>query len=132
MAFDEFATAYLHDKLRWARSDLLGKLEGLSEYDVRRPLTRTGTNLLGLVKHATISEAHYLESILGRPCSQPIARFDAPGFVNRDSPWATPAESRVEVLGAYEVACRHADGMAHRAKVESAARDADDLGEGRG
>ncbi|MER5789211.1 DUF664 domain-containing protein, partial [Streptomyces sp. NPDC001980] len=25
--------------------------EGLSEYDIRRPLTPTGTNLLGLVKH---------------------------------------------------------------------------------
>jgi hypothetical protein len=27
------------------------KLDGLSEYDARRPMTPTGTNLLGLVKH---------------------------------------------------------------------------------
>lgn len=38
---------YLQD----AREALLWKLEGLSEYDIRRPLVPTGTNLLGLVKH---------------------------------------------------------------------------------
>src|ERR687885_58644 len=32
--------------------DLLSKIDGLSEYDARRPLTPTGTNLLGLVQHA--------------------------------------------------------------------------------
>jgi hypothetical protein len=31
--------------------DLLSKIDGLSEYDVRRPITGTGTNLLGLVQH---------------------------------------------------------------------------------
>jgi len=30
---------------------MLSKLEGLFEYDIRRPLTPTGTNLLGLIKH---------------------------------------------------------------------------------
>ncbi|WP_428966041.1 mycothiol transferase [Micromonospora fluostatini] len=45
------AKANLHRYLREAREALLGKLDGLSEYDVRRPLVPTGTNLLGLVKH---------------------------------------------------------------------------------
>jgi hypothetical protein len=31
--------------------DLLSKVDGVSEYDARRPLTPTGTNLLGLVQH---------------------------------------------------------------------------------
>ncbi len=31
--------------------DLVGKIEGLDEYDARRPLSPTGTNLLGLVQH---------------------------------------------------------------------------------
>ena len=31
--------------------DLLSKIDGLPEYDVRRPVTDTGTNLLGLVQH---------------------------------------------------------------------------------
>jgi hypothetical protein len=41
----------LHDYLQEARDAVLWKLDGLSEYDVRRPLVPTGTNLLGLVKH---------------------------------------------------------------------------------
>src|SRR5512138_823004 len=47
---DEFAKGYLHERLRFTRQALLWKLDGLSEYDIRRPLTVTGTNLLGLVK----------------------------------------------------------------------------------
>ena len=31
--------------------DLLSKIDGLPEYDARRPVTGTGTNLLGLVQH---------------------------------------------------------------------------------
>jgi Protein of unknown function (DUF664) len=42
--------ASLHCSLREVREVLLWKLDGLSEHDIRRPLTLTGTNLLGLVK----------------------------------------------------------------------------------
>ncbi len=49
---DQFAKEYLHEELQWTRESLVWKLDGLSEYDIRRPLTATGTNLLGLVKHA--------------------------------------------------------------------------------
>ena len=58
-------------ELRWylqsARDALLWKLDGLSEYDVRRPLKPTGTNLLGLVKHASYVESGYLADSFGRP-----------------------------------------------------------------
>ncbi|HET6738146.1 MAG TPA: DUF664 domain-containing protein [Kribbella sp.] len=64
---DEFAKTYLHDNLRWVRADLIDKVEGLSEYDVRRPLTYTGTNLLGLIKHLTLTEARYLGELFNRP-----------------------------------------------------------------
>ena len=56
---DAFAKEYLHSDLRDGRATVLWKLEGLAEYDVRRPLTPTGTNLLGLIKHLTITEAWY-------------------------------------------------------------------------
>ena len=49
--------ADLHRYLREARDAVLWKLEGLPEYDARRPLTPTGTNLLGLVKHLASVEA---------------------------------------------------------------------------
>ncbi|MEY2431251.1 MAG: hypothetical protein QOC92_976 [Acidimicrobiaceae bacterium] len=44
------AKDYLHGDLRDVRATMLWKLEGLTEYDARRPLTTTGTNLLGRIK----------------------------------------------------------------------------------
>ena len=64
---DAFAKEYLHNNLWAVRETMLSKVEGLSEYDVRRPLTYTGTNLLGLIKHLSISEAWYFGDIFGRP-----------------------------------------------------------------
>jgi hypothetical protein len=54
---DDFAKDYVHGQLKVTREALVWKLDGLSEYDIRRPLTATGTNLLGLVKHLAIGEA---------------------------------------------------------------------------
>jgi hypothetical protein len=41
------AKSDLHRHLRHSRQTLLWKLDGLSGYDIRRPMTPTGTNLLG-------------------------------------------------------------------------------------
>ena len=57
----------LHRKLREERAALLRSVDGLGEYDRRRPMTPTGTNLLGLVKHLTGIEYGYLGSAFGRP-----------------------------------------------------------------
>ena len=59
---DDFAKEYLHNDLRMVRETMLWKLDGLSEYDARRPLTPTGTNLLGMIKHLTITEAWYFDA----------------------------------------------------------------------
>ncbi len=64
---DDFAKGYLHADLRWVRRSLLFKLEELSEYDVRRPLTKTGTNLLGLIKHLNLTEER---DEPGGPCTR--------------------------------------------------------------
>ena len=56
------------------REALVWKLDGLSEYDVRRPLTLTGTNLLGLVKHNAIWDARYF----GEVFRAPVPRADPP------------------------------------------------------
>jgi hypothetical protein len=64
---DDFAKAYLRSDLRDVREAVLWKLDGLGEYDVRRPLTVTGTNLLGLVKHLSVWEARYFGEVFGRP-----------------------------------------------------------------
>jgi hypothetical protein len=59
--------ADLADYLQGARSAMLWKLDGLTEYDARRPLTPTGTNLLGLVKHLARGEFGYFGETFGRP-----------------------------------------------------------------
>jgi len=45
---------------------MLWKLDGLSDYDARRPLTPTGTNVLGLLKHVAWVELGYFGQVFGR------------------------------------------------------------------
>lgn len=56
---DDFAKGHLYSDLRVTRAAMRWKmkLDGLGEYVVRRPLTATGSNLLGLVKHLSIWES---------------------------------------------------------------------------
>ncbi len=48
---EEFDRETLQRYFTRAFDDLLTKVDGLGEYDARRPLTPSGTNLLGLVQH---------------------------------------------------------------------------------
>lgn len=100
--------AVLHRYLQSARDALLWKLDGLSEYDVRRPLTPTGTNLLGLVKHAAGVELGYLGDTFGRPSGEPLPWLDTDAEPNGDM-WATADESREDIVGLYRRAWAHAD-----------------------
>lgn len=100
--------ADLHRYLQDARDALLWKLEGLSEYDVRRPLTPTGTNLLGLVKHLATVELGYLGEVFGRPSAIPLPWVAEGAEPNADM-WATAEESREAVVGLYRQAWTHAD-----------------------
>ena len=98
--------ADLHSYLRVAREALLWKLDGLSEYDIRRPMTPTGTNLLGLVKHVAGVEIGYFGDTFGRPFDQPLPwSEDEP---NSDM-WAAAGESREQITGLYRRAHAHAD-----------------------
>src|ERR1700730_18254535 len=83
--------------LQAGREAILWKLEGLSEYDVRRPLTPTGTNLLGLVKHLSAVELGYFGDTFGRPFGEPVAWMGLEVDPNADM-WATVAESREYVV----------------------------------
>ncbi|MFI6170655.1 DinB family protein [Nocardia sp. NPDC051052] len=98
----------LHRYLRYAREAMLWKLDGLSEYDVRRPMTPTGTNLLGLVKHLGTIEFGYFGDTFGRPYDEPIAQQDFEADPTADM-WATGEESRAEIIGFYRRAWAHAD-----------------------
>ena len=98
----------LHGSLAKAREAVIWKTEGLSEYDVRKPLTRTGTNLLGLVKHLSVGEAWYFGQTFDRPFSPHLPWWDDDAPEGADM-WATAAESRQEILGTYRAAIAHAD-----------------------
>ncbi len=90
--------ADLHRYLQAAREALLWKLDGLSEYDIRRPLTPTGTNLLGLVKHLAGVELWYFGDAFGRPPSGPRP-WSADDTRNNADMWATADESREQIVG---------------------------------
>lgn len=98
--------ATLHRYLRIAADTLLWKLDGLGEYDVRRPMTPTATNLLGIVKHMAIVTAGYFGAVFGRPFP------DAPAWWDVDEPnvdmWATADESREEIVALYQRVWDHA------------------------
>ncbi|WP_436737993.1 DinB family protein [Streptomyces sp. BBFR102] len=106
--------SYKADLIRYlqeSRDALLWKLDGLSEYDARRPLTPTGTNLLGLVKHLAGVELGYFGDAFGRPYFTEEA-LPAWWWTRATDPHAdmytTPDESREEITGLYRRAWEHA------------------------
>lgn len=100
--------AFLHRYLQAGREALVWKLDGLSEYDVRRPMVPTGTNLLGLVKHLSGCEVGYFGDTFGRPVDEPLPWFEDGAEPNADM-WATADESREQILGLYRRAWAHSD-----------------------
>jgi hypothetical protein len=97
----------LHHYLKRGREVLTWKLDGLGEYDIRRPMTPTGTNLLGLVKHEAGAESAYFGAVFGRPFGEPLP-WDRSGDPNSDM-FATAAESRAGILGLAARIWAHAD-----------------------
>ncbi len=108
----------LHRYLRAQRTSLLSKLDGLDEYAIRRPMTRTGTNLLGLVKHVAYVEMGYFGAVFGRPLEEARPWIEDEGEPNWDM-WATAAESRAEIVGLYHRAWAHADATIDRLPLDA-------------
>ena len=111
--------ADLQRYLQIGRDAVLWKLDGLSEYDVRRPMTPTGTNLLGLVKHLATMELGYFGQVFGRPADEPIPWMAEGADINADM-WATAEESREQILGLYQRACAHSDATIDALNLDSA------------
>jgi len=97
---DEGQKAGLQSYLQAARDALLWKLEGLSEYDARRPMTPTGTNLLGLLKHLAYVEMGYFGPTFGRPVPE-VEPWLADDVEPNADMWATAEESREDVVALY-------------------------------
>ncbi len=112
------AKAELQSYLQRGREAVLWKLDGLSEHDVRRPLTPTGTNLLGLVKHLAGVDAGYLGEVFGRPFPEPLPWAAADAEPNADM-WATAEESREDVVGLYHRVWVHSDATVADLELDS-------------
>ncbi|MEU0565124.1 DinB family protein [Nonomuraea sp. NPDC005983] len=110
--------ADLHRYLQSAREALVWKLEGLSEYDIRRPLTPTGTNLLGLIKHVASVELEYFGGTFDRPSNEPLPWFEDDAEPNADL-WATADESREQIVGLYHRAWAHSDATIHALALDA-------------
>jgi hypothetical protein len=115
VAFDPKAD--LHKYLRSVRAVMLWKLDGLSEYDVRRPLVPTGTNLLGLLQHSASIETAYFGSVFGRPFPEPLPWMQD-GEANGDM-WVRPDETRDGLVERCHRIWAHAD-----ATIDALALDA--------
>jgi uncharacterized damage-inducible protein DinB len=109
----------LHHYLRTAREALLWKLDGLSDYDVRRPLTPTGTNLLGLLKHVAGVSADYFGSVFDRPFPESLPWMAEEAEDNADM-WATADESRQDIVALYARVWQHADATIEALHLDAA------------
>ena len=118
---DADQTADLRRYLQSARDALLWKLEGLGEYDLRRPLVPTGTNLLGLVKHMAGVEAGYLGDTFGRPFPEELPWMAEEAEDNADM-WATPAETSTEIVELYRRVWAHSEITLETVPLDGAGR----------
>jgi uncharacterized damage-inducible protein DinB len=100
--------ADLRRYLQAARETLLWKLDGVSEYDVRRPMTPTGTNLLGLVKHVAGVESEYFGTTFGRPGDELVPWLADDAEPNADM-WAAADETREQIIAFYRRVWAHSD-----------------------
>lgn len=104
--------------LQHGREAIVWKLSGLSEYDVRRPLTPTGTNLLGLVKHLAGVEAEYFGRVFDRPFKQDLPWLSPNAQPNADM-WAGADESLGEIVALYQRVWAYADATLDLLPLES-------------
>lgn len=115
------AKATMHDVLKRQRTALVRKLDGLGEYDIRRPMTPTGTNLLGLVKHTGSVQLGYFGEVFGRR-EDFVVPWLADGVSEDADMWATEDESRESILDFFDRSCAHSD-----ATIEALPLDAQGL-----
>ena len=102
--------AVLQRYLQVLRDAVVWKLEGLPERDQRMPMTATGTNLLGVVKHLAGTEAGYFGYCLGTPFPEPPPWMDEKAEPNSDM-WATADESPDDVVALYRRVQAHGDAV---------------------
>ncbi len=95
--------------LQRARDALVANLDGLGEYDLRRPMTPSGTSLLGVVKHVATVELGYLGDCVGRPLGVDLPWNNEAAYESGLDMYATADESSEYLLDLYRRSWAHAD-----------------------
>lgn len=88
---------------------MLAAVDGLGEFDMRRPMTPTGTNILGLVKHLAGLEYGYLGRCFGRIPGEMLPWEEDGSIWEGADMWASADESSEYLIGLYRRAIAHAD-----------------------
>lgn len=115
--------ALLHTHLRLQRDALLWKLDGLGDANLRRPMTGTGTNLLGLVKHLTGIEGAYFCDAFGRPRPPLAWESDEDVAMGQFSDmYAKPDETTEEIVASYRDVTAAADESIEALDLEAVGR----------
>jgi hypothetical protein len=109
----------LHRQLRVHRAAVVSTLDGLSDYDMRRPMTPTGTNLLGLVKHLAGLEYGYLGECFDRIPPETMSWIEDGSIWDGADMWATAEEASADLLALYSRACAHADATIEALDLET-------------
>lgn len=101
------AKAELIEWLQRLNAAVFDKIDGLGEYDLRRPMTPTGSNLLGIVKHLASVQAEYFGNTFGRPWPEPMPWLAEDAEVNADM-FATAHETSEQIRDFYRRSWAHA------------------------
>jgi len=104
----------LHVRLDRHRDVVLWKLGGLDDEQLRRPMTPSGTNLLGLVKHLASVEYGWFCETFGRPSE--AVPFD-PADPDADMR-AAPHETTADIVALYGRARAAADSVIEELGIE--------------
>jgi uncharacterized damage-inducible protein DinB len=107
--------------LRKERDALLASLDGLDERQIRWPLTPSGTNLLGLVKHTASVSLGYFGETFDRDHGQQLPWFAEDARVNDDM-WATADQTRAQIVALHEASARAADATIEALDLDSPGR----------
>ncbi|MEU6671933.1 DinB family protein [Streptomyces sp. NPDC046727] len=109
----------LHASLDRHRDVVLWKLEGLDDEQLRRPMTPSGTNLLGLVKHLASVEYGWFVETFGREV-EPLW-FDP--YTSEDM-WVGPEETTEKIIAFYGRARAAADRVITELPLDAPGRPA--------
>jgi Protein of unknown function (DUF664) len=108
--------------LQQSRDAVLRGLDGLDDYDARRPLAPSGTNILGLVKHLAGVETSRFGECVGRPSPVRLPWLEDGSIWDGADMWATADQSRDYIVGLYHEAWMHSNTSISELPLDAPAR----------